>query len=312
MDYRLEMLSEDIFERLVNRICQNILGMGVITFAKGKDGGRDGRFTGKAEKFPSTGETWTGKFIIQAKHTNNPIASCSDKDFEGIVNGEIEKIKILKVNNEIDCYLLFTNRKFTGVKGEELRSKIKTDTELEKVEIIGKETINDQFLNSNRDIVSDFQLNLLHIPFEFSEYEIKNIIAELRENLGEISPDIRQQVERIKTDYERIGLDEKNQKNALSKEYYENQILASSLQDFDKINSFLSDPRNEDLKEQFFDIVTELSNLIQLQRDNFLAFEEIFIFIYKKICDGSKDIRGKRHIFTLLHFMYCECYIGLK
>ena len=75
MDYRLEMLSEDIFERLVNRICQNILGMGVITFAKGKDGGRDGRFTGKAEKFLSSGETWTGKFIIQAKHTNNPIAS---------------------------------------------------------------------------------------------------------------------------------------------------------------------------------------------------------------------------------------------
>jgi len=286
--------------------------MGVISFSKGKDGGKDGRFTGKAERYPSSEKRWEGKFIIQAKHTANPIASCSDSDFTTIVNGEIEKIKKLKEDNEIDCYLLFTNRKFTGVKGDDLRNKIIKDTGLENVEIIGKELINDLYLSPHRDIVREFQLNLLHIPFDFSEYEIKNIIAEFKESLGEISPDIKLQVERIKTDYERIGLDEKNEKNALSKEYYENQILASSLQDFEKINAFLSDPRNDDLKEQFFDIATELSNLIHIQRDNFLAFEEIFIFIYKKICDGAKDIRGKRHIFTLLHFMYWECYIGIK
>ena len=39
MDYRLELLDEDTFEKLVNRICQNILGMGVVSFTPGKDGG---------------------------------------------------------------------------------------------------------------------------------------------------------------------------------------------------------------------------------------------------------------------------------
>jgi hypothetical protein len=311
MDYRLELLSEDNFEVLINRICQEVLGTGVITFSKGKDDGRDGKFTGTSRHFPSTTAPWTGKFIIQAKHTGNPIASCSDNDFKTIVINEIEKIKKLKQANEVDCYLLFTNRKYSGVKGEQLLVKIKKDTAIENVEIIGKESLNDMYIKPHKDIIKEFQLDLMHIPFDFSENEIKNIITGFHENLPQLTSSIESQVEKIKSDYDRIEIEEKNKKNALSREYYENEVLAVSLQDFDKIRSFLSNPINEDLKEQFYDIAAELRNLILLKRDNFSAFEEIIIFIYKKICDGS-DMRGKRHIFTLLHYMYCECLIGLK
>jgi hypothetical protein len=59
-------------------ICQEILGCGLIEFSKGKDGGRDGKFIGTANQFPSEKDTWNGKFIIQAKHTENAIATCSD------------------------------------------------------------------------------------------------------------------------------------------------------------------------------------------------------------------------------------------
>jgi len=38
MNYRLEDISENDFERLVNMICHKILGCGVIEFSKGKDG----------------------------------------------------------------------------------------------------------------------------------------------------------------------------------------------------------------------------------------------------------------------------------
>lgn len=105
MDYRLELLSEDNFENLINRICQEVLGTGVISFSKGKDGGRDGKFIGVSQSFPSVTKHWNGKFIIQAKHTDNPIASCSDNDFQTITNKEIKKIKKLKEENEVDCYL---------------------------------------------------------------------------------------------------------------------------------------------------------------------------------------------------------------
>jgi hypothetical protein len=314
MDYRLELLSEDDFEILINRICQEVLGTGIITFSKGKDGGRDGKFTGTSQRFPSYTAPWVGKFIIQAKHTGNPIASCSDNDFRIIVNDEIEKIKQLKQANEVDCYLLFTNRKYSGVKGEQLLIKIKKDTAIEKVEIIGKESLNDMYIKPNKDIIREFQLDLMHIPFDFSENEIKNIITEFHKNLPQLASSIESQVEKIKSDYDRIGIEEKNKKYSLSKEYYENEVLAVSLQDFDKIASFLSNPINEDLKEQFYDIAAELRNLILLKRDNFSAFEEIFIFIYKKAYTGRdmRDMRGKRHLFTLLHYMYCECLIGLK
>ncbi len=117
MDYRLENLSEDDFEKLVNILCQKKLGTGTVSFSKGKDGGRDGRFKGTANSYPSDKDLWNGKFIIQAKHTTDYQASCSDNTFFGnktsLINGEIDKIKKLKSNGEIDNYLLFTNRKET-------------------------------------------------------------------------------------------------------------------------------------------------------------------------------------------------------
>lgn len=311
MDYRLELLHEDEFERLANRICQQILGIGVESFSKGKDGGKDGKFTGTSLKYPSETSPWSGKFIIQAKHTNNPIASCSDSEFSTIIDKEIEKIKRIKEDGEIDCYLLFTNRKYSGVSSDRILTRIRTNTGLDKVAIIGKESLNDLYINPNKDIIKEFNLDLIHIPFDFSENEIKNIIIKFHENLSSLSYDIESEVKKLRSDYERIGIEEKNKKNKLSKEYFENEMLEFSLQDFEKIKYFLSNPINEDLKEQYFDIVAELRNIIQIRRENFTQFEEIFIFIYKKICDGN-DIRGKRHIFTLLHYMYCECLIGLK
>jgi hypothetical protein len=311
MDYRLELLNESQFENLVNRVCQNILGLGMISFSAGKDGGRDGKFTGTANKYPSEKDSWKGKFIIQAKHTANPIASCSDSDFKKTIEIEIEKVKTLQIAGDIDCYIIFTNRKYTGVGGERLVKKIQDKTGLKNVVIIGKETLNDLYINPNKDIIREFQLDLHHIPFHFSEEEIKDIILEFHNELPKIKTTLQTEVNRIKFDFDRIKIEEKNKKNQLSNEYYENEILSHSLQDFEKIESFLSDSRNEEYKEQYFDIAAELRNLIQLKRANFASFEEIFIFIFKQISDGNK-LKGKRHIFTLLHYMYYECLIGIK
>ncbi|PKO97408.1 MAG: hypothetical protein CVU12_00025 [Bacteroidetes bacterium HGW-Bacteroidetes-7] len=70
MNYRLENNNPADFERLVNSICQKISGTGVVEFSPGKDGGRDGKFTGTAQNFPSTKDSWSGKFIIRAKLFN--------------------------------------------------------------------------------------------------------------------------------------------------------------------------------------------------------------------------------------------------
>lgn len=314
MNYRLDELDSATFEKMVNSICQNLLGMGVISFAEGKDGGRDGIFTGKASKFPDDKNSWSGKFVIQAKHTSNPVASCSDKDFESIlIDKEIVKLKKLKASNDVDCYLLFTNRKYTGIVGEAIRKRIISETGIRNVAIIGSETINNQYLNPNKSIVRLYGLDKLHIPFDFSDEEIKELIIQFKHQLPGIKEDLAAQVDKLKYDFDRIKLSDKNALNGLGDEYYSNEVLARSLPDFDKIQSFLENSINEEIKEQYYDIAAELSQIITIKRANFDAFEEIFLFAYQLICDGEVSVKGaKRHVTTLLHYMYFECLIGKK
>ena len=313
MNYRLELLSDDDFENLVNTICQKVLGTGVVTFSKGKDGGRDGRFEGTANNYPSNSENWSGKFIIQAKHTTNPIASCSDSSFETILNKEIERLKKLKNNGEVENYLLFTNRKYTGIKGETLRKQIKAEVGINNVDIIGIETINNQYLNSNKDIVKQYGLDKLILPFDFSEEEIRDVIVGFKKQLEEIADEIKQKVEEVKYDYSGINIQEKNTKNELGKEYFEQEIVGKSLGHFDKIDRFLENPKNSDFKDGYYDCVNELSQVILINRDDFGAFEEVLLYIYKLVCDGSTALKGsKRFVSVFLHYMYYTCSIGLK
>src|SRR5476649_1841038 len=104
-------LSTDEFEELTRHICMKILGTGTIAFAEGKDGGRDGTFEGTAQSFPSTASPLKGKFIIQAKNTTNPVASCSDTYFSKLLDDEIPKLRKLVENGELDNYFVFSNRR---------------------------------------------------------------------------------------------------------------------------------------------------------------------------------------------------------
>jgi hypothetical protein len=58
-------LNNQEFAKLIVLICERILGTGTINFSTGADGGRDAKFTGKAQNFPSKTSPWEGKFIIK-------------------------------------------------------------------------------------------------------------------------------------------------------------------------------------------------------------------------------------------------------
>ena len=83
--------------------------------------------------------------------------------------------------------------------------------------------------------------------------------------------------------------------------------------EFDKIEQFLNNPVNEQLKNYYFDTAHELNQIISLKRNNYEAFEELFVHIYQLVCDGTTVLKGgKRHVTTFLHYMYVECLIGKK
>jgi hypothetical protein len=109
-------LYETQFENLAFAICKQLLGAGVKKFAKGPDGGRDAKFNGKAELYPSKTAPLKGQVIIQAKHTDDPISKFSDTSFSSdakssVLSLEIIRIKTLQENGELDHYFLFSNRK---------------------------------------------------------------------------------------------------------------------------------------------------------------------------------------------------------
>ena len=113
-DFRLYELSDDDFEDLCVKISVDWLGEGVTPFAPGPDGGRDGKFTGKANKFPSESEPLEGMAVLQAKHSASPIASYSDTSFQrALKKEEYPRIKKL-VSDEMCEHYTYSGEGFPG------------------------------------------------------------------------------------------------------------------------------------------------------------------------------------------------------
>lgn len=311
MDYRLENLSEDDFEELVNVLCQKVLGTGTVAFTKGRDGGRDGRFTGKANNYPSSSEPWSGKFIIQAKHTNDYQASCSDNPFFGnktsIINGEIANIKALVKNGEVDNYLIFTNRKETESR-EKAIQYIQAETGLKNVDIKGKDTIH-TWLRQYDDVAKTFKIGLYALPLVITEFDIKDAILAFSKSIGTVS-----RIEILTDDHaiENLLKEKKNEINRLSTEYYANQIRRKSQQYFENIDNFLSDFKNQEYTIIYYNFAEELSNKIEVKRDTFDKFEEIFMYLYDVIFEANQiELKqDRRLIWIFLHHLYFNCHIG--
>ena len=161
--------------------------------------------------------------------------------------------------------------------------------------------------------MKSYQLDKYYFQFDFSDEDIKQLIISFRDNFSNLEVELENEVDTLKYQYDYLNKDEKNEINKLSKEYYENVILKKSLQDFSKIEAFLSNPINDDLKEIYYDIANDLNEIITIKRANFAGFEEIFRLIYDKISADKTRLKGKkRFISTFLHYMYFHCEIGKK
>ena len=82
---------------------------------------------------------------------------------------------------------------------------------------------------------------------------------------------------------------------------------------FSQIDEFLQNPINEELTEMYEDLAMELNSIITIKREDFYAFEEIFVYLYNYVKDRNLDLnRKKRFISIFLHYMYFNCDIGKK
>lgn len=293
-------------EKLVILLCERILGKGTINFAAGADGGRDGKFTGKAENFPSKTSPWEGRFIIQVKHTQNPIAKCSDPDFKKIIEDEIDnRLKSLVDNKELDYYLIFTNRKMSGNAEARITDFINTNLDIEN-RIIGEERIQ-LWLQEYPDIVKALNLNNLFLPLEFYEKDLRDIIIKF----SELKSQLVERIEKTQTDIKWLDKERKNELNNLSKEYFD-YMKKNSLAYFHKIEAFLKDPANRRYKDYYENTTSDLQGKIIIKRNEFSAFEELLDTLYNYVFENSPELKDRRKlIHVFFHYMYFNCDIGI-
>ena len=306
LKYPLQYLNSKDFEHLAALICNKILGTGTIVFSDGKDGGRDAKFTGKANHFPSDAAPWDGKFIIQAKYTTSPVASCTDSEFQTILKKELPKLEALKDKSKIDYYLVFTNRKLSGLQDPKIEDLIDEKTRVENC-VFGEETIQ-LWLQQYPDIAKTLGLNKLLMPLEFYEEDLRKIIISFSE-----TPISKGGLRNIQDDLKRLPIEEKNKLNNLGKIYFDN-VFKDSYDKFERIKVFLEDPQNEDCKNKYQNTVSDLQAEIIINRDEYGAFEEILNHLCKLIFDSNNNrlLNNRRLIRVFLHYMYFNCEIGVK
>jgi len=303
-DYRLYELDDQDFEHLVTQLCMEVLGTGTVCFAPGRDGGRDGRFTGTAQHFPSTASPHTGKLIIQSKHTKRPGASCKDTEFARIISSELPRIKALVANQELDYYLLFTNRSLPAGQEQKILAAIKKIKGVKDAHLLASETIT-HYLTSHHKIWTNLGFDRYQTPFRINPNDLADVINGFHQAITNGNNDFHSA-----TNFTYVDKDIKNTINGLTKPYYE-YLQQDSLPHFANIKTFLEDPRNEQLRALYHDTADDLKAKIVATRHQFTAFDDILIYTYDMIVEGNPAMRCKKRLVrAFLHYMYFDCDIG--
>lgn len=307
MKYSLINIHDKEFEKLVVGICQIILGITVQSFSSGRDGGRDARYEGYAEKLKKD-----GKFIVQAKHTTNPIGKFTDNNFSvnknSVMMEELPKIKKLIDQKELDYYLLFSNRRMSGDGETKVRQLIIESTGLpsSSIFLFGLESI-ENFLDQYDQLPQQYNIDFYNTPLHITPDDLADVISAFHENrLSDIVS------EENLTDFYMPGIETKNQINGLSEDYFQ-FIQEKSYSYFKEIQDFLGSPLNEKYRKYYDLTIIDLQGSILTHKKEGDTFDLVLEKMYEHLIQRDGDLKQHRRLTrTFLHYMYCNCDIGKK
>lgn len=311
MKYAYEDLSDDQFERLVIFLCQRIHGIAVQGFAKGPDGGKDAKFIGTSENYPSQRSPWSGTVIIQAKHTNGFNKHFSESDFysrnskTNILAVEIIKIKKLIQNNKLTHYMLFSNRRLPSNVEDEIIEYISQECGLpiSSIALFGIEQL-EIWLKRFPDAAIDADLDPIDCPLIISPDDLSEVVYALHRQWGEKCE---------KTDIPptpRIPYARKNKINNMSSQYAD-ELIKKYLKETSQINNFLSDPINKELLGLYEAVVEEFQLKIIAKRKEFTLFDDIINYIADLLINRDPVLKKHKKITrSMLFYMYWNCDIG--
>lgn len=303
-------LSEKDFERLVVAICSEILGSGVIPFCSGPDGSRDARFEGTAAHLPNSVDPHRGKFVVQAKHTESPVAKYSDTDFSGsakssMLSKECPGVKKLVKKGDLDNYLLFTNRRMSGVAEGPIIERIKKETGAKVVELFGIERM-DLLLRKHPAILRTFGMTPQHLPILVTCDALAEVILAISENADTFVKAF------VPEELERTSFKTKNEENGLSEELA-TFIRKRYMPQFADVKTFLAKPESDSVLGRYLAAAHEFEEQIVIHRKHYAEFDHVLDRIMQLLFSRDGDLSKKRFLTKLIiYYMYWNCDIGSK
>lgn len=311
MGYPFEDISDTQFESVVIQCMKKLFGAGVQGFSVGPDGGRDARFVGTAERFPSAASPWTGTTIGQAKHTIATNAHYSDPSFSGsaessVLSKETIRIKKLVEAGELDNYILFSNRRLGGVVGPKLTKALAEATGISpaQLHLAGVEYLDD-LLFEYPDILRLAKVDPVDGPLLVSSADLAEVILKIADELN-VSPAPKDLVP-----VDRVTFREKNELNSMSSEFAD-ELAKRYLGYTAQIDDFLADPANADVLARYEATVEDFQLKIVAKREDYQSFDDVFNYLVDVLVrrDGVLG-RNRSLVRATLFYMYWHCDIGV-
>lgn len=288
---------------------RTLFGSGVQSFAAGADGGRDARFQGTAERFPSAASPWIGLTVGQAKHTAAINAHFSEPAFgsdakSSILSQEIERLKKLKEAGELDHYILFSNRRLGGVVGPKLEARVANEVGLEKqdVQFVGLERL-DALVREHPELLALARIDPVDAPLLPTSQDLAEVILAIADEL-EDTADARPT--------KRVPYDEKNAVNQMSPEFAD-ELSRRYLGYTQTIEEFLATPENSEVLRRYEATVEDFQLKIIAKRASYQSFDDVFNYLVDTLVkrDAVLAAQGRpRLVRVMLFYMYWHCDIG--
>lgn len=319
-NFRYEEIGADNFEKLIIQICKQLFGIGVQGFAPGKDGGRDAKFHGTAQLFPSTTKPWAGITIFQAKFTAGYNTTFRDPDFykenkaSCTLNKEFTKVKELYEKGELNNYMLFANRRLGGLAEEKIRQDIHKNTGVpyENIFLAGIEFIEEMLLDFP-SIPEKLNLKPSNLPINIDPTALSEFIEHLHEDFDSLTEEFYT-IEADDHPVKRTKYTEKNKLNKFSKEVADH-LLQKYLPYTYVIDQFLQNPANDKIRKKYTNLVEDFQLKILAKIRDYDYFDDLYNHLLDLIQSRSKflkqeDFQSLMHI--VIFYMYWNCDIGVK
>ncbi len=313
MKFAYEDLSSEQFEQLILLISQRLLGIGVQGFSTGPDGGRDGKFVGTAEIYPSKVSPWTGTTILQAKHTNGINRHCAEKDFfnltsdDTVIGKEIPRINKLRSSGDLHNYMLFTNRRLAGGVEGKIRTHISSHCSIseQQIGLCGLEQL-ELLLKRFPDIPLMVDLDPIDSPLIVNSDDLCSVVQALHDAKAAVAKITARPPDK------RVTYAEKNKVNGMSPSYAD-ALRKRYLKETVQIGAFLAAPENAELLGLYTSVAEEFQLKIIAKRKDYQTFDQVNEYLLGLLFNRDAVLRQpyfKRLTRAVLFHMYWFCDIG--